>query len=143
MRHNKTGNDEVYRMCGHQFVIPRGAKFLLADITGLGALLKAKPNPGFRLIVLDPPWPSMSVSRSHKYKTLNPRDLINLPIRKLLYYDDDYMEEEEEEEDVTKGKKKERKTAEFSPSWVMIWVTNDPDLHRLVRHKMLKKWRCE
>ncbi|GAB5372524.1 hypothetical protein AAMO2058_001673000 [Amorphochlora amoebiformis] len=106
--------EEIHSLYGQRYVIPAGARYLNCDIRGLRPLLLQKPKTNFDLIVLDPPWPSMSVQRSAAYKTLNTHDLVNLPVRKLLR----------------------------QGGWVMVWVTNNPDIHRLVRHKMFPKWRC-
>lgn len=107
--------DSLANVSGISHVIPDASRFIACDVRDLRALLNAAPAGGFDLVVLDPPWRSMSVARSQTYATLNDKDIAHFPVQKLL----------------------------STKAWVLVWTTNDPDIHRLVKHKMLKRWRCE
>lgn len=48
------------------------------------ALLGGAERGGYRCIVLDPPWENASAKRSARYPTLPSRNLLGLPLRRLM-----------------------------------------------------------
>ncbi|KAL1921514.1 uncharacterized protein VTP21DRAFT_11230 [Calcarisporiella thermophila] len=100
---------------GSKYLIPPGSTFLLSDIADIKILAKHAERHGyFDLIVLDPPWPNKSISRSSAYMPIDAYDLHKIPIRRLL-----------------------------NPSGtgtIAVWCTNKPKFRRLVVEKLFPIW---
>ena len=43
------------------------------------------PRDGFECIVIDPPWENASAQRSNAYPTLPSRNLLGIPVKRLLH----------------------------------------------------------
>ncbi|CAE5957938.1 unnamed protein product [Arabidopsis arenosa] len=56
-----------------------------SDLLHIRNLVPAKPEEGFNLIVIDPPWENASAHQKSKYPTLPNRYFLSLPIKQLAH----------------------------------------------------------
>ncbi|GAA5822020.1 hypothetical protein JCM11251_004828 [Rhodosporidiobolus azoricus] len=99
-------------------LIPPSSGFLLADFTswsspssGIASL--GRETGGWDVVVVDPPWPNASATRSSSYDTFDAYDLWKLDLPGLL------------------GE---------SPALIAVWVTNKVKFRRLLIDKLLPAW---
>ncbi|GAA5972341.1 hypothetical protein JCM8115_001260 [Rhodotorula mucilaginosa] len=99
--------------------IPPSSGFLLSDMatwsnpaSGIADLGRTKG--GWDVLLIDPPWPNVSATRSASYETFDPYDLWKLDVPALL------------------GDK---------PAVVAVWLTNRVKFRRLVKDKLFPAWR--
>lgn len=96
------------------FTFPR-CGFLQSELEDIHSLVQLKPEGGFKVAVMDPPWHNKSVKRSKKYNTLEMDRLLELPINQLMH--DDRV--------------------------IAVWVTNDPRVSRYVLEVLFPAWGVE
>ncbi|GAA5810000.1 hypothetical protein MFLAVUS_003415 [Mucor flavus] len=98
-----------------QYIIPPKSSFLMGSIADslsqLGNYVNRKG--GADLIVMDPPWPNKSVSRSSHYETQDIYDLYSIPISQMMASKD---------------------------CIVAIWVTNKPKFRNFILNKLFPAW---
>lgn len=99
------------------FHIPPRSSFLLSPFQSSIATFTALAEQlqRFHFILVDPPWPNRSVTRSHTYSTLSRfamNDLLSLPIAGALAHD----------------------------GIVAIWITNKPKYHTYVLNTLFPRW---
>ncbi|CAL5220787.1 g2858 [Coccomyxa viridis] len=81
-----SGDEERYADAAElALVLPPRSRFLIADITRLKPLLSDCPEQGFDCVVMDPPWENASAQRSAAYPTLPSRNLLGIPMKRLLH----------------------------------------------------------
>ncbi|RUS18886.1 MT-A70-domain-containing protein [Endogone sp. FLAS-F59071] len=108
---------------GQRYLIPPRASSLISDISGISSLLgHARQLGGYDLIVIDPPWPNKSATRSSHYATQDIYSLFQLPIPALLRTVD---------------------TDTRSPPLIAVWITNKPKFRKFVTDKLFPAWGCE
>lgn len=93
------------------FLLPPSSRFAVSSASALPSLL---PELGsFSLLILDPPWESVSPTRGSTYAALSPNALAALPVRQLC-----------------------------APggALVAIWVTNRERVRRLLHDRLLPAW---
>ncbi|GAA5904749.1 hypothetical protein JCM6882_008364 [Rhodosporidiobolus microsporus] len=102
-------------------LIPPSSGFLLADFfswssasSGIAAL--GKEVGGWNVVVIDPPWPNASATRSSSYDTFDAYDLWKLDLPALL------------------GDK---------PALVAVWLTNKVKYRRLLLDKLFPAWHIQ
>lgn len=103
---------------GHAVLLPPRCRFLLSDARQLAPLLQdAAQAGGYHCVVLDPPWENKSAKRSARYPTLPSRNLLGLPLRRLMHADG---------------------------CLVAMWVTNRERHRRFIDSELLPAWglRC-
>ncbi|GAA5865387.1 hypothetical protein JCM3774_005620 [Rhodotorula dairenensis] len=101
-----------------QLCLPPSSGFLLSDMStwsdaSSGVTELGRKKGGWDILLLDPPWPNVSATRSASYETFDPYDLWKLDVRALL------------------GDK---------PAVVAIWLTNRVKFRRLVKDKLFPSW---
>ncbi|CAK0783316.1 hypothetical protein CVIRNUC_006515 [Coccomyxa viridis] len=82
---NDSNQDLLADAAGHSVILPPRCRFLISDITRLKPLLTGSPKDGFECIVIDPPWENASAQRSNAYPTLPSRNLLGIPVKRLLH----------------------------------------------------------
>ncbi|GAA5869821.1 hypothetical protein JCM1840_007645 [Sporobolomyces johnsonii] len=104
-----------------RLVLPPSSGFLLSDFStwsspssGIASL--GLELGGWDIVVMDPPWPNASASRSASYDTFDPYDLWKLDMPALL------------------GER---------PVLVAVWLTNRVKYRRLVMEKLFPAWKVE
>ncbi|GAA5986581.1 hypothetical protein JCM10908_003811 [Rhodotorula pacifica] len=101
--------------------IPPSSGFLLSDMstwsdTSSGIAQLGRERGGWDVLLIDPPWPNVSATRSSSYETFDPYDLWKLDVPALL------------------GDK---------PAIVAVWLTNRVKFRRLVRDKLFPAWNVK
>ncbi|GAA5925466.1 hypothetical protein JCM1841_004866 [Sporobolomyces salmonicolor] len=104
-----------------RLVLPPSSGFLLSDFStwsspssGIASL--GLELGGWDIVIIDPPWPNASASRSASYDTFDPYDLWKLDMQALL------------------GDR---------PVLVAVWLTNRVKYRRLVMEKLFPAWKVE
>lgn len=106
-------NNIIIELNSDKYIIPSDSSFILCDI----ALLKYIKYPSkYDILLLDPPWQSMSVKRSEVY------NYMSLPV---LYK---YLSEIKPYELLN------------NDGIVAIWITNDPRIKNWVINELFPKW---
>ncbi|GAA6005048.1 hypothetical protein JCM10207_008490 [Rhodosporidiobolus poonsookiae] len=100
-------------------LLPPSSSFLLADFASWsspssGIASFGKAHGGWDVVLMDPPWPNASATRSSSYETFDPYDLWKFDVPGLL------------------GDK---------PALVGVWLTNRVKFRRLVVDKLFPAWR--
>ncbi|KAL3685793.1 hypothetical protein R1sor_003815 [Riccia sorocarpa] len=109
--------EEVLAECaGCTFVLPRHSQFLISDVSNLRKLIPERPDCGYNLLLIDPPWENKSVHRKSLYPTLPNRQLLSLPIQKL---------------------------AHSEGALIALWLTNREKLHQFVEKELFPAWGVE
>ncbi|GAA5889728.1 hypothetical protein JCM8208_001114 [Rhodotorula glutinis] len=104
-----------------ELLIPPSSGFLMSDLATWSAPSSSIANVGrtkggWDVVVIDPPWPNASASRSSSYETFDAYDLWKLDLPALL------------------GDK---------PAVVAVWLTNRVKFRRLVKDKVFPSWRIK
>ncbi|GFS25652.1 methyltransferase-like protein 4 [Elysia marginata] len=102
---------------GHKFVVPALSTFLTSSFQyfvtlGYSHLIA---EPGYNLVVIDPPWRNKSVKRKKSYHTLAENDLTSIPISHLCADD----------------------------ALVCVWVTNNSRLIDFVKKMLFPAWSVQ
>ncbi|KAK4055518.1 hypothetical protein OIV83_000064 [Microbotryomycetes sp. JL201] len=102
-------------------VMPPSSAFALSDFAswsepalGIGKL--GQQHGGWDVIVIDPPWPNASASRSSTYGTFDPYSLGKLDLKGIMG---------------------------SHPTLVACWVTNRVKYRKLLRDKLMPSWGVE
>lgn len=82
--HNSCATEVVAMAHNIPVLLPAQSKFLMSDVQHLAPVLTELGDTGADLVVMDPPWENASVKRSKKYSTMTPKQLRQLPIKRLL-----------------------------------------------------------
>ncbi|KFK44069.1 hypothetical protein AALP_AA1G212000 [Arabis alpina] len=96
-----------------RYIMPRKSCFYMSDLQHIRNLVPAKPEEGFNLIVIDPPWENASAHQKSKYPTLPNRYFLSLPIKQL---------------------------AHAEGALVALWVTNREKLLNFVEKELFPAW---
>ncbi|KAL7751509.1 hypothetical protein RI367_002972 [Sorochytrium milnesiophthora] len=108
----------VVRVQTHAYIVPPLSQFLISDLGSAYKSLPRSVGSRFNIVLMDPPWPNASASRSTAYSTMDDcYDLFKLPIRSML--------------DPERG------------SLVAVWITNRPKYRRFVTERLLPDWGLE
>ncbi|KAF9620250.1 hypothetical protein IFM89_010985 [Coptis chinensis] len=110
---NDTSEDVEAATLDNCYIIPRESCFHMSNLEQLHALVPDKPDTGFNLIVIDPPWENRSAHQKSVYPTVPNRYFLSLPISQLTH---------------TQG------------SLVALWVTNREKLRRFVEKELFPTW---
>ncbi|KAL1207809.1 Methyltransferase-like protein 2 [Cardamine amara subsp. amara] len=106
--------EEVEAECSNwRYIMPRKSCFYMSDLLHIRNLIPAKPEEGFNLIVIDPPWENASAHQKSKYPTLPNRYFLSLPIKQL---------------------------AHVEGALVALWVTNREKLLNFVEKELFPAW---
>ncbi|GAA6046367.1 hypothetical protein JCM3770_004885 [Rhodotorula araucariae] len=102
-------------------VLPPSSGFLMSDLstwsTPSSGIAEFGDNyGGWDVVVIDPPWPNASASRSSSYETFDAYDLWKLDLPALLA---------------------------DKPALVAVWLTNRNKFRRLVQDKLFPSWRIK
>ncbi|KAL2653789.1 hypothetical protein R1flu_021917 [Riccia fluitans] len=109
--------EEVLAECaGCIFVVPSHCRFLISDVSSIHKLIPERPVCGYNLILIDPPWENKSVHRKSLYPTLPNRQLLSLPIQKLVHNEG---------------------------ALLALWLTNREKLHQFVEKELFPAWGVE
>ena len=93
------------------FYFPSDCRFICSDLDTFSRIIQDK----YSLLLLDPPWPNRSVSRSNPYKTLDIYSLFNLKLNKITKYG----------------------------SIVAIWVSNNPKYQKFIKEKFFPNYNIK
>ena len=74
--HNHRSNEIKFEALHSLWVLPRQSACALLPLSRWSELSALRPAGGYRLVLLDPPWHSASVSRKGHYSTLDKRQLL-------------------------------------------------------------------
>ncbi len=85
----------------------------MSDVSHLKPLIDTGP---YSLILMDPPWPNLSVKRSKEYSFMSDMyDLFKIPLKRLV-----------------------------SPgTLVAVWITNHPKVYDFVKRRLFPDWGLE
>ncbi|BGP23851.1 lipoyl synthase [Rhodotorula toruloides] len=102
-------------------VIPPSSGFLLSQLSTwpISASCIAdlgREKGGWDVLIVDPPWPNASATRSSSYDTFDPYDLWKLDLPAMLG---------------------------DSPTLVLFWLTNRVKFRRLLKDKLFPAWRIQ
>ena len=67
-----------------QALHPKWLQYIL-KARGVSFACAGSPKDGFECIVIDPPWENASAQRSNAYPTLPSRNLLGIPVKRLLH----------------------------------------------------------
>ena len=126
---NKSPRSVQLEVMGRTLHIPPKSSFLMSDLSNVKPLLQGSLisrivtqfnlseiiEAPFDVILMDPPWPNRSVSRSKKYTDVDIYDLYKLPIKRLIK----------------------------EGTFVAVWVTNRPKFQDFVTKKLFQSWGVE
>ncbi|KAM0788980.1 hypothetical protein ACM66B_003052 [Microbotryomycetes sp. NB124-2] len=98
--------------------LPPSSAFALSDFAtwsdpNFGLAKLGQQHRGWDIIILDPPWPNASASRSASYDTFDPYSLGKLDLKAILG---------------------------SSPALVACWVTNRVKYRKLLKEKLMPSW---
>ncbi|XP_010533242.1 PREDICTED: methyltransferase-like protein 2 [Tarenaya hassleriana] len=110
---NETGEEIEAEFLDRKYIIPRKSCFYMSDLLQIRNLIAARPDEGFNLIVIDPPWENASAHQKSKYPTLPNRYFLSLPIKQL---------------------------AHAEGAVVALWVTNREKLLKFVEKELFPAW---
>ncbi|KAG7597584.1 MT-A70-like [Arabidopsis suecica] len=110
---NETGEEVEAEFSNRRYIMPRKSCFYMSDLLHIRNLVPAKPEEGFNLIVIDPPWENASAHQKSKYPTLPNRYFLSLPIKQL---------------------------AHAEGALVALWVTNREKLLSFVEKELFPAW---
>lgn len=98
---NPDSDEMIFVFQGSNYLIPGRSSAIQSDWgpQACAQLQSRRPAGGYRLIVLDPPWQSKSVKRSHRYVSMEHERFCELPIKQLVA---------------------------DTGAYVLVWITNDP-----------------
>ncbi|GAA6062789.1 hypothetical protein JCM10212_002158 [Sporobolomyces blumeae] len=103
-------------------VLPPSSGFVLSDFaswsnpsSGIASL--GTDLGGWDVLIMDPPWPNTSATRSSSYETFDPYELWNLDVPSLLGH--------------------------TKPVLVAVWLTNRVKYRRLLLDKLFPAWKIE
>ncbi|GAA5841268.1 hypothetical protein JCM9279_000599 [Rhodotorula babjevae] len=104
-----------------ELLVPPSSGFLMSDLTtwsapSSGIAELGRKKGGWNVVVIDPPWPNASASRSSSYETFDAYDLWKLDLPALLG---------------------------DQPALVAVWLTNRVKFRRLVKDKIFPSWRIK
>ncbi|GAA6005421.1 uncharacterized protein JCM10292_007343 [Rhodotorula paludigena] len=104
-----------------RLLVPPSSGFLVSDMStwsarSSGIAQLGQSLGGWDVLLIDPPWPNASATRSSSYETFDPYDLWKLDVPALL---DD------------------------KPALVCVWLTNRVKFRRLVKDKLFPAWRIK
>ncbi|KAJ0257376.1 Methyltransferase-like protein 2 [Hirschfeldia incana] len=106
--------EEVEAECSNRrYIMPSKSCFYMSDLLHIRNLVPAKPEEGFNLIVIDPPWENASAHQKSKYPTLPNRYFLSLPIKQLTHAEG---------------------------ALVALWVTNREKLLNFVEKELFPAW---
>lgn len=83
-------------------------------------LVKSTKLEPLDLVLLDPPWPNKSASRSSSYETMDIYDLFEINLPSIL-----------------------AQTNSLTPCLVAVWVTNRPKFRRFVTGRLFPDWHLD
>ncbi|CAM6083784.1 unnamed protein product [Calypogeia fissa] len=113
-------DEEAIGECGGAyFLLPRDSQFVISDVSQVHQIIPhnnqdtGSPNPGYNIIVIDPPWENKSVQRNSLYPMMPNRQLFSLPIRRL---------------------------AHSEGALVALWITNREKLQQFVEKELFPAW---
>ncbi|CAN8312568.1 unnamed protein product [Cochlearia groenlandica] len=110
---NETEEDVEAEFLNKRYIMPRKSCFYMSDLMHIQNLVPAKPEEGFNLIVIDPPWENASAQQKSKYPTLPNRYFLSLQIKQL---------------------------AHAEGTLVALWVTNREKLLNFVEKELFPAW---
>ena len=130
----------LFHLLGREYIVPRDSAFVLGDMAGWGDALAARTGAGtYGLVVVDPPWPSKSVTRARAYDTLSD------PASQLVG-----------QRTAAAAGGGDGRNGGFigglggladrcfeDGALVCVWVTNDPKIRRLVQTALFAAWDVE
>lgn len=121
--HNPSLDSERKLLVGSSsYIVPFCSSFEISDISCFGqAVVHANSlhTRGFNLVSVDPPWENKSAHRGQKYKTVPLQSLVDMGAHvKNLFTTD-------------------------APSYVAVWVTNNPHLWQFTVETLLPAWGCK
>ncbi|KAI4388421.1 hypothetical protein MLD38_000747 [Melastoma candidum] len=105
---NDTSDDAEAEFLNCRYVLPRDSCFYM-----IHNLIPAVAEPGFHLIVIDPPWENASAHQKLRYPTLPNRYFLSLPINELAHREG---------------------------AIVALWLTNREKFHRFVEKELFPSW---
>ncbi|GAA5980045.1 hypothetical protein JCM5350_006007 [Sporobolomyces pararoseus] len=117
---------ERQQLSPFRIVLPPSSGFLLSNFSEswsnpTSSITKiASSIGGWDIVIMDPPWPNTSATRSKSYETFDPYDLWKLDLPKLL-----------DNHDSSK------------PVLVAVWVTNRVKYRRLLLDKLFPSWKIK
>ncbi|XP_006416515.2 methyltransferase-like protein 2 isoform X2 [Eutrema salsugineum] len=110
---NEAEEEVEAEFSNRRYIVPRKSCFYMSDLLHIRNLVPAKPEEGFNLIVIDPPWENASAHQKSKYPTLPNRYFLSLPINQLTHAEG---------------------------ALVALWVTNREKLLNFVEKELFPAW---
>ncbi|GAA5956699.1 hypothetical protein JCM3765_005708 [Sporobolomyces pararoseus] len=117
--------EEEEQLSPFRIVLPPSSGFLLSNFSESWSSATSSISElgnmkgGWDIVIMDPPWPNTSATRSKSYETFDPYDLWKLDLPQLLSSDSS------------------------KPVLVAVWLTNRVKYRRLLLDKLFPSWKIK